>query len=504
MKKVMKKFLKTLCFAIIFMLVLTSCGNDGESVTSGENAENNPENVQENENNAENQPVVEERQSSEAPVFDLGGADFVIMVTPWGIPIWNQRDIAVESEIGEVFNDAVFRRNSIIEERYNTTIVERVSDGLEGEVRRLVQAGDDSVDAVTPRLRALNSLSTGGSLVEFSNLTHIDLDKPWWDKNSADALSVVNRLFAACSDITVMDNDSTSAFVFNKQLLADYSLEDPYQMVKNNTWTFDTFQEMTKQVSEDLSGEGVFDDRNRYGLLYQRDSMTSFLVGANEFIAQKDSDDMPVLTLNNQKALDVLEYLYDFLYDQQYCFHVMRFFDAQGVDFTLGMNNMFQNNQALFMWIRMADVENLRTMDTDFGILPIPKWNAAQDNYLHNVNPHVGTVTAVPQSARNIEISAAVLDALAAESRYLLYPAYYDIALNSKITRDEESSEMLDVIFSNRRYDIGDIYDFAGLGNDLIYMTTNFERNIVSRLERSEPRAITAIERMVDAFESLD
>ena len=275
-------------------------------------------------------------------------------------------------------------------------------------------------------------------------------------------------------------------------------------MVRGGVWTLDRLQEMTRMVSEDLNGDGIMDDQDRFGLLYQRDSMTSFLTGAGAFVAQKDADDIPVITLTDPHALDVLEYLFDFLYDEQHSFHVMRFFDARGVDFTAGMTNMFRNNQALFMWIRMADVQNLRAMDTDFGILPIPKWSEAQENHLHNVNPHVGTITVVPRSAGDIAASGAVLDTLAGMSRHLLIPAYYDIQLTTQIARDEESSDMLDIIFANRRYDVGDIFDFGGLGNEVIFMTMTLARDITSRIERMLPRAETAIERMVDAFFALD
>ena len=42
-------------------------------------------------------------------------------------------------------------------------------------------------------------------------------------------------------------------------------------------------------------------------------------------------------------------------------------------------------------------------------------------------------------------------------------PAYYDVQLKTKIARDDESSEMLDIIFAGRKYDLGSIYDWGGL-----------------------------------------
>ena len=498
----MKNAKKILCLLAAVALFFVSCGNTSEPANVDNNTVVNDENT--GSGDTAEETTEEPRQYSDAPVMDLGGQDFVIICHDYSIPVWSQRDIAVEEEIGEIFNDSVYRRNSIIEEKYNTKIVERKVNDVDAQIRRFVRAGDSTIDAGTVHLRTLSGLSTGGNLVEFKDLPHIDLTKPWWCSSSASTLSVIGKLFAVCSDITVMDNDSTSAMVFNKQLLTNYALEDPYTLVKSGKWTLDKLQEMAKMVSEDINGDGRMDDNDRYGLLYQRDSMTSFLTGCGEFVSQKDENDVPIMTLNTPRAIDILNYLYDFLYDENYSFHVMKFFDPTPIGFTEGMNNMFQNNQALFMWIRMADVENLRTMDTDFGILPIPKYNEAQANYLHNVNPYVGVATVVPQSAKNIEASSAILDALAAESRYVLHPAYYEICLNSKITRDEESSEMLDIIFSNRVYDIGDIYDYGGIGGEVINMTMTYARDIVSRYERLEPRAIIAIERMVSAFEDLE
>jgi hypothetical protein len=37
-------------------------------------------------------------------------------------------------------------------------------------------------------------------------------------------------------------------------------------------------------------------------------------------------------------------------------------------------------------------------------------------------------------------------------------PAYYDRTLKGKHARDDESQEMLDIIFSTRNYDVGWIY----------------------------------------------
>jgi len=152
----------------------------------------------------------------------------------------------------------------------------------------------------------------------------------------------------------------------------------------------------------------------------------------------------------------------------------------------------------------MADVENLRGMDTDFGILPIPKYNEQQKEYLQTVNPYVGLIMSVPQCAGSIDNSSAVLEYMAYESKYILQPAYYDVVLNTKIARDEESGKMLDIIFGNRAYDIGDVFDFNSLGSDVINMSMTFDRNMVSKYEKKEAGAIKAIDKLVEKIQAID
>ena len=439
----------------------------------------------------------------DVPESDFDGHTFTIINIDYTIPIWAQRDIYSEGQDGDIINDSVYQRNSVIEDRLNCTIASmQVLDTIV-ELNKFISSGDSSVDFATVPLNRFSVIANTGGLVEYTNLPYVDLDAPWWDSSSVASLSVANKLFAACSDITIMDKDATTGMVFNKKLADDYAIANLYETVLKGEWTLDKLIELSAIVATDIDGNDVQDDNDIYGLLYQRDTMSSFLSGCGGLIAEKDADDLPIMTLYTPKNIDILDRLYDFLYNEQSCFHVMKFFDPKPEGFTDGMTRMFQNNQALFMWIRMADVENLRAMDTDFGILPIPKLDALQENHLQTVNPYVGTVVVVPQSADNLERISIMLESLSAESKKVLLPAYYDIMLTNKLTRDEESLEMLDIIFGNRVYDVGDIYNFGDIGGQLIYMTMSYDRNMASKYESYEKSINAAIEKLVTQYNEL-
>ena len=80
-------------------------------------------------------------------------------------------------------------------------------------------------------------------------------------------------------------------------------------------------------------------------------------------------------------------------------------------------------------------------------------------------------------------------------------PEYHDRLLKYKITRDEESREMLSYIFDNTVYDIGGMFNFADFSFDLINMMYSYDTNIASLWAGKEGQINKAIEDMLEALE---
>jgi len=97
-----------------------------------------------------------------------------------------------------------------------------------------------------------------------------------------------------------------------------------------------------------------------------------------------------------------------------------------------------------------------------------------------------------------------ILEALSAESKYTLRPAYYDVTLKTKMARDEDSSDMLDIIFRNRVWDIGEISNFGDFGWQLIALSMKNDSNIASLFEKRQGAMQKDIDKAIGKFEALD
>ncbi|MBQ4573953.1 MAG: hypothetical protein IJA85_02035 [Clostridia bacterium] len=324
----------------------------------------------------------------------------------------------------------------------------------------------------------------------------MDFTQPWWDQRSVEDLSINNKLFLVASDITILDDDATSGIIFNKAMAQDYNSPDFYELVKTGKWTLDALVDATKEVAGDLNGDSVINEEDRYGIIGQLDFAHSCFIGAGSKFAGKNTDDLPYDSFYNERNVAVCEKILDIMYNTDNFYNAHRL-PVKG-------NEVFANNQGLFKWIRLEDITKLRRYDVEFGILPTPKYDEQQDTYYSAVSSHNGTLLTVPVIHNNPEMVGCILEALAAESKYVLIPAYYDLTLISKGIRDEQSEEMLDIIVSQRSFDFGDIFGFGGFAETWLYMTYYDQKDIASLYEKTSKKIGNDIEKLIEKVLELD
>lgn len=383
------------------------------------------------------------------------------------------RDLVAETQTGDVINDAVYARDLKISETYNVGFkVELASGGgtVSSMVTKAFAAGDDSYDVAYEKLYNVPSLITSGALLDLNQLGYVDFSMPWYDQNSVSCLTLNGKLYLVASDINLADKFATSCVMFSKSAAASYNISDPYAYVNSGTWTMDVIETMSKNVSNDIDGDGKMTADDFYGMLGRRDLTTFFYVGGGGTFAETDENGLPVYTFSSEYNYAVVDKVFEILYNNDIFFD-MHYCQSKLTD--PEYHTLFRDNHCLFYVGCMLDeVEQMRESDLEFGILPNPKYDEAQDSYRNIVSVHHGVLLSVPATAGDTDRTGVIIDALSYESKNTVIPAYYEVALKGKYIRDDESEKMLDIIFGTRVFDLGDICNFGGFSIDFICIST--------------------------------
>ena len=447
---------KTSWISILLLtsLLVSSCGGASDPTAT--------ESAEKQDTASVTDAASDERITLDTAGKDYGGDTFHIVnydnVTDnqWGgIP----DDIFCEEESGDVLGDAVYQRNRTVEEALNIKITSEkmAATVMPDSIRKSVMAGNTDYDAVFPSMQLLPQFINGGLIVDLNTLEGLDLSYPWWDQNAISLLTVSDRLFSVVSDITFIDKLACMTTFFNKEMAEQNDVGDLYAMVENGEWTFDKMMTLSQGVSKDINGDGKYDQFDSYGLSSQNDIIYVMLHSAGLRICENTKDGVSFV-LGKEAAIDVLETTFEMMADGQ------RFFNRQAFGLTVadGINMMIEN-RTLFLTRPLQTMMVLRDMQADFGIIPYPKYYEGQESYHVAVNPYAATTMVVPNVMEDPAKTVDVLQLLACESYYQVIDPFYNLVLDTKLTRDDQAAGMLDIIFASRLYDIGTICNFGGI-----------------------------------------
>lgn len=491
-------FKKTLPACLLLCAMMTaavSCGGGGDTTTTTPVTE-----AAGNDTAAVTEAVTDDRPALGLPEADFGGKPLRILGYELGVDCIHQYDFYYdEASAGDLIADAIHARNMLIEERYNCTIEVTNDKAPASTARNSITAGSDDFDVMELYINNAMSMAMEGMFYNWYDLPTVKMDAPWWDQAIQRDLAMFDKIYVMTGDISVYDEELNYCVYFNKKVANDFDIPDVYQMARDKKWTMAQMYELGKTVAADLNGDGVRDENDRFGILSDSGMSFLFYFTCGNNLVTLDDDGVPYFTIENQRTFDVCDYLVTFFKDTDNMLWASKCSETWTT-----LDRVFMENRNLFRPGSIYDIIYYRNMEHDFGILPYPLYDESQEEYYHLIATHVAPGLTIP--ATNIEkldMTCHLLEALAYESRDTVTKAYYDLNLYTKMARDDESGDMLDIIFSTKRYDLGFVFNWGGVKDQLGTFTTN-SKSFASLWEAKEKAAEKAMQETLDFYMSGD
>lgn len=401
--------------------------------------------------------------------------------------------VLVEEINGDVVNDAVYSANRTVESRFNTKLEPALYPDDGGTtVKAAIQAGDDIFDIVTMHDITIGNLSLTGIFRDVNEIPHLDYTQPWWPSYSVDSLTVNGSMYLISNYISYMNLAMTRAVFVNKDIADQYTYTVPYEKVRNGEWYLDDFTEMMKDVYIDVNGDGKRDPGDIYGF-----ACSSALYAIQESFGiepvKEDEDGRLYLDINNETTVTLIEKFYHMMAETE-----GGYLNNDESIFT------FAAGSALFGMFDLGRVlSNLRDSEITYGILPIPKLNELQENY---ISGSTDRPYAIPVTAQNDERLGIIIEAMSAEGYKQVRPAFFEIALKSKYAYDSESAEMLEIIGNTIVLDFSYIYsNYGGFAWTLMNMmsVSNPSKDFASYYAKNEKVQKKMLEKLQKSFDEM-
>ncbi|MCI8388814.1 MAG: extracellular solute-binding protein [Clostridiales bacterium] len=447
-----KKLISYFLLAAMMTTALASCGDD-----SGSTKDTKPS------DSSDTTPVDTDHDSNGFMLDSLpadinyGGKTFNMLI---------REDVAnteffVEEATGEIVDDALFNRNRKVEDRLKVSLnfIPIAGDWagretMNGAIRNSVMANDGEYDLCAVLSNQLATLTIEGLLTDLNTLDYVDFDKPWWARGLLDELAVDDKLYFASGDASLGLINGMMCVFYNKQLCEEFNVPNMYEIVNNGEWTIDKVVELTKDVYQDLDGDGLKSVGDRFGFITGSwNQLYGFIDSFNLQILEYDNGYPSTFVFDNERATDAVEKLISLFKDNNE-------FRTHGQDNNEHID-VFREGRSLFITGEFKDTNSYREISAfDYGVIPMPKYDENQTNYRTTARATYSSFC-IPKTAADPNMSAAVLECFASESYRGVSPAYFETALKVKYSRDDETSRMFDIIKESVTFSFGTSFTMA-------------------------------------------
>ena len=397
-----------------------------------------------------------------------------------------------EELTGEVVADTVIESNLAVRERLNVDLQYYPEptgdwDTIATLVGNLIMANDDSFDVYMGEQYGMAQTATKGYYRNVLELPYLDFEQPWWNTTFMENLQISkdNRVFMT-GDFSLTTLFQLFVQYFNKNLYNDLfgNPDDLYSLVLEGKWTLDVMSEKIEAAYIDLNGDGQADPEDQLGYVaYQTYSTVDPFMYCGDIPYTSFGDDgRIVINMNQERAVTLTE-------------KVVNLFNQKG-SYTVN-TSPFVVGKSLFCNGVLGNASGFRDMADDFGFLPSPKLDETQEAYRNLVGDCV-LLTAIPVTCTDAEMAAAVLEALNAQTYRTVTPAWYEVNLKMKYSRDMISADIIDLIHDSIYTSFLFAYSpvLNQMGQVMRDLVTNNNTDYMSLVKSKEKASQKMLERM--------
>ena len=414
-----------------------------------------------------------------------------------------KNEMDVEKTINDTLYDSIYYRNATVEDRLGIEIKQigqagtySVADAWNSTLRNAVLTKSGDYEAAAIYASTGSALAVEGLYYNVLDLPHINLNQPWWNKSVVEEVTLFDTLYYLAGDIAITETANGICIFFNKDLFTElYQTQNInlYDVVENQQWTVDYMSELVSNAWMDENSDGVISDGDTVGfaagVTTTGDGGMDAWIPAMGISLTKMVDGYPELTFYDEHTVEAFEKLQG-LYNSN-----------PGTLRANTSSTKFVVGNQLFTRATLNNGETLRDMQDDYGVLPMPKFDAEQDDY-HTTFINAASLVVVLSTCTNTEKVGATLELMAAESYKQVTPAYFEICLHGKYSDAPEDEEMYDRIIKGFVYSFGFCYSTKSL-EAIGSLFRDLDADLAQKYEQNKIKYETSLETLIDKLDEV-
>lgn len=354
------------------------------------------------------------------------------------------------------YQNACAERMATLQSKLNCKIKVTVKtvDEISEMAFTTIASGSKFADIIEVPIYGTSAHISQKTIVNLRSIPTLDLSKSYMNAgNAINSSTFYNKsYFLTTSDMIAK---SGMGYFFNKRLLKENGLENPYDLVKNNKWSISKLREMAKKATNDTDGKPGMSKNDQWGILqtsYVADGAAAVLAACDAEMIKPDGKGGTVYNTDSKEVLDAIALATDIFVKDGDCF--------AATDGDKDLWNMFITGKGLFLGADVSISQKIMDMNDDYGFVPFPRSDKASDMKIGtNWNSSTLMVVSNPKAKdyNNVGRFLQAFCKLSENTTKTMYNEYSD-----RYFRDDESVNMMKKMADSQKVTTSSILGSTG------------------------------------------
>lgn len=363
-----------------------------------------------------------------------------------------------KSDNPDTIEEALFNRDSYIEEQLNVEFVYNKLNGQFGDKEAFFTTVSNSIlmehqawDLIGCYSMIAPHLALEGSLFDMRTLDNIDFTRAWYPEFMLDACTINGKTYFMTGDISTNTLYQMYGVAFNTTQANARGIKESklYEMVYDNEWTYEALFEMCQNLGE-AGGDGVWDANDFYPIVTSASACADVFYYSSG-LTLINEDDEGHLSISDDVTGEKTQLIYALVYDAKNTYNSYYAY-ADNV-------NVIMENRCIFS---ISPIINFRTAWADaeeqFRILPLPKFESGDATKYQTLLSMPHTQYCIPKDSVDFERSTAVMEYLGYASYNYVTPEVFEETMKLRYSANENCSKMFDIMRAGCTFDIGSLF----------------------------------------------
>ncbi len=437
----MKRVLALLLALLMLSMTFVACGKNGEGEESGATTVNT----------AAPGETLPYNPEIDGLYFD----GMVITMVQNTFPDIKRNEFSGGDDEGDSVNALLHDRNKHIEEKFGVMFdfVDVSEAAIQDKVRTNNLSQDSEIDLYSAYAYYGLAMSAEGAYYNLYDVPYLNTTASWWNQSWNETIEFNGQLFGVTGDANTSVILKTFVTFVNNDMLAEWyptNTPDLYSVVNEGKWTLEYVQNLTKEIyadNGDVSGER--DEKDTYGITLAPISQPSqaLVMGCGYQWTETNANGEIEFTLGTERNINILQSIQSmFAGDKTGVYTPKSWYGAYyyATNFARGKN--------MLAMAPMFTAEQLAATNINYSILPMPKFDESQPEYISSTQDS-HTFCAVSMHSDAIHAVGAILEYMGYLSERDLTPEYFDNFYKYKYASDPDTMEMFDTIIDSIEFE---------------------------------------------------